>query len=89
MSNNPDASLVQIDRRLDELVERAGVGAVAAKARIQVHLDGLRQKEALVRREVEEAYEESRQALGELGDAVDHIFRLIEIELEVAAAAAT
>ncbi|HVM57285.1 MAG TPA: hypothetical protein VMT74_07465 [Gaiellaceae bacterium] len=84
---NADVRLEEIDRRLDEVWEHAGIGVVGAKPRIQRHLDRLRQKEVLALAAVQETYEESWQALAEYGRAVDHTFRLVELELELADAA--
>jgi hypothetical protein len=88
VKRNPEVRLAEVDRRLVELSRRVGVDAVGAKPRIQRHLDLLRQREAAVRRAVEETYEESWQTLADFGHAVAHAFSLIELELEIAAAAA-
>lgn len=84
MKGNAELRLAEVDRRVDELWEQASV--VGAKPRIQRHLDRLRQKEALALGAVQETYQESWQALTDYGQSVDHTFRLIEIELEIAEA---
>jgi hypothetical protein len=88
VKRDPEVRLAEVDRRLDELSGRVGVDVAGATLRIQRHLDLLRQREAAVRRAVDETYEESWETLADFGHAVAHAFSLIELELEIAAAAA-
>jgi len=87
VKGNADLRLAEIDRRVDELWKHADVGVAGARPRIQRQLDRLRQKELLALGAVQETYQESWQALADYGQSVDHTFRLIEIELEIAEAA--
>ena len=86
MSTQQEVYPSEADDRLDELRERVAFDIVESKPRIQRHLDRLRQQETLVRGNLQNG-DGRWQPLVDFGLTLDFAFRLIEIELDIAAAA--
>jgi Skp family chaperone for outer membrane proteins len=74
-----DARLEAIGRRIDRLQDRARSGAVAAKPRLQHHVDALRRKERATRSAAPDRFE---QCYGELATRLDVAERSLAVDAE-------
>jgi hypothetical protein len=76
-----EEQLAEVGRRIDELKTRAGGAAATAKARVQRHVDALREQEAQAHDAVRKASDDVEDRLAQLKMRVDVADRAVSTDL--------